>query len=160
MYDAVELHTYKLLRPVLHKADFLFRDFGLGKGGVPGTVSLDAAMSYLGTFLQPKIEFRRVRSHSTDASALGANAVGCKGGILLPMYLIAIYDEDPSTRSLRVAEDSPVWTQCQTIAVDLRKGRELIMCENEEYAIPYSTETLENKCSNRICWTYRVFIFQ
>jgi hypothetical protein len=159
MQDASQLYKYKLLKPILYKAKFYFGDFD-SSDEIPdarrqGTASLEAAMSYLGAYLRPRAEFRRV--HDLQ---IRSRIEIIKGGKLLPMYLIALYNEDPSTRRLlnQPRNLSCPSNQLRAIAVDLREGRGLIYSDIAASPICYSEEAFDAIKNEGICCMYRVCV--
>lgn len=159
--DANTLWKVKILKPVVRTATYPMKsyipNFETVNAKRGGTTTLDAAMNYLTTYLRPKVEFRRWN----DKPLVNTIDVAANGH-LLPMYLISLYAEPVEKRKHWYFKPTdhtelPVG-QTHVIGLDLREGRNCILCDIQDGPVPYSDDAFQRLLQYGILACYRVFI--
>jgi hypothetical protein len=158
--DANTLWKYKILKPILRTATYPMKayipNFETVNSKKGGTTTLDAAMNYLATFLRPRVEFRR-----WNDKPLVNTVDEVANGHLLPMYLISLYAEPVEKRKHWYSKpndlmEAPIG-QTHVIGVDLREGRNCILCDIQNGPVPYTHDAFQRLLQYGILACYRVF---
>ena len=162
MQDATSMLKVKLLNhhKVRANEEFTVREYAPALFVKTKAVCLEAVNMYLGKFLFPRIEFRRVWGELSYPLATKLRVHKNKG--YLPMYIMSVFMEDPADRknwfnkASAKREGVEPLGQMHMVAIDLRPGRAVVLDDCLKTPVPYSNATFAAACRFGVMACYQV----